>query len=83
VILGRAPDPGGLDWWVGVLLNSLNTALPLCLDAPEFQSLVPDSREPSAVTALVTRLDEVATTARSYFCRTPSDAVAYVYSEGM
>jgi hypothetical protein len=59
-ILGRAPDPAGLDWWVGVLLDRLNTALPLFLESPEFHRLVPDCREGSPMAALVTRLYEEA-----------------------
>jgi Domain of unknown function (DUF4214) len=43
-----------------VLLDRLNTALPLFIDAPEFHGLVPDCREVSMMAALVTRLYEEA-----------------------
>jgi Domain of unknown function (DUF4214) len=55
-ILGREPEAEGEDWWVGVLLDRLNTALPLFLASPEFQQLVPDCRDAASVMALVTRL---------------------------
>jgi Domain of unknown function (DUF4214) len=59
-LLGRGPDAAGLDWWVGRLLDQLNTALPMFIDSPEFHSLVPDCREVNTVAALVTRFYEEA-----------------------
>jgi Domain of unknown function (DUF4214) len=57
-LLGREPEPEGLEWWVEAMLDLLNTALPVFLEAPEFHGLVPDCHEAGAVTALVIRLYE-------------------------
>jgi len=73
-ILGREPEAAGLDWWVGVLLDRLNTALPLFIDSPEFHGLVPDCREVSTMAALVTRLYEEA------LGRTPSTDEAMTWT---
>jgi len=73
-ILGREPEAAGLDWWVGVLLDRLNTALLLFIDSPEFHGLVPDCREVSTMAALVTRLYEEA------LGRTPSTDEAMTWT---
>jgi len=57
-ILGREPDALGLAWWVSVLLERLNTALPLFIASPAFYSLVPDCRDTNSVAVLVIRLYE-------------------------
>jgi uncharacterized delta-60 repeat protein len=55
-MLGRAPDPAELDWWVQAVLDRFNTLLPAFLDSSEFQRLVPDCQDLAAVTLLVGRL---------------------------
>ena len=40
-MLGRAPSPSALDWWVQAVLDRLHTLLPAFVDSPEFQRLVP------------------------------------------
>jgi uncharacterized delta-60 repeat protein len=55
-MLGRAPDPAEMDWWVQAVLDRYNTLLPAFLDLPEFQRLVPDCQDLGGVTLLVGRL---------------------------
>jgi hypothetical protein len=55
-MLGREPDQAELDWWVQAVLERYNTLLPIFLDSPEFQHLVPGSQDLGAVTLLVGRL---------------------------
>jgi hypothetical protein len=56
VFLGRAPDAPGLAAWVGKLQDDFDTALPGFVNSPEFQSLLPNLQDRSAVGAVVTRL---------------------------
>jgi uncharacterized delta-60 repeat protein len=55
-MLGRAPAPAELDWWVQQVLDRYNTLLPGFVDAPEFQRLVSSCRDAGAVSLLVGRL---------------------------
>jgi uncharacterized delta-60 repeat protein len=55
-MLGRAPDPAELDWWVQAVLERVNTLLPVFLASSEFQRLVPSCQDQAAVTLLVGRL---------------------------
>jgi hypothetical protein len=59
-ILGREPDAPELDGWVGLLLDRLDTAVPLFIGSPEFHSLVADCRDAPTIRMLVTRLYEKA-----------------------
>jgi hypothetical protein len=55
-ILGRAPEAWELGYGVEVLLNQINSILPLFVQSAEFQQLVPDCRDPGPVAAFITRL---------------------------
>jgi hypothetical protein len=67
-ILGRWPAPEEATHWAREVLGRFNTAIPLFIDSPEFQRLVPTCQDHTAVAALVTRLYEQA------LGRTPSAA---------
>ena len=55
-ILGREPDPAGLQVWVRALLDGADTAVAAFVASAEFRSRLPDCRDTVAVFALVTRL---------------------------
>ena len=54
-LLGRAPEPAGLAGWAAVFRQGRVDLAASFIESVEFQSLVPDRRNPALVTPVVTR----------------------------